>query len=124
VTERIYKTSKEVRARSKAYYAIRAGDLIPQPCEVCGATKHIHAHHDDYDKPLEVRWLCSPHHHEAHGRTARPPKSRSKRYEGYNPPKTVIYTTKQPVGIIYPKRTYWPKWWRNQLNLKDGEKST
>lgn len=22
----------------------------------------VQAHHDDYSKPLEVRWLCVPHH--------------------------------------------------------------
>lgn len=42
-----------------------SGRLIPQPCEVCGETKVV-AHHDDYDKPLEVRWLCHPHHCEHH----------------------------------------------------------
>jgi hypothetical protein len=41
--------------------AVRDGRLMKQPCEVCGATK-VEAHHDDYTKPLEVRWLCNPHH--------------------------------------------------------------
>lgn len=44
--------------------AIRDGRLIRQPCEVCGATAQ--AHHDDYGKPLEVRWLCTTHHAEWH----------------------------------------------------------
>jgi hypothetical protein len=35
--------------------------LVPQPCEVCGATK-VEKHHPDYSKPLEVRWLCREHH--------------------------------------------------------------
>lgn len=45
--------------------AIRAGKLIKQPCEKCGALK-VQAHHDDYSKPLDVRWLCVPHHNEHH----------------------------------------------------------
>jgi len=43
--------------------AIREGKLIRQPCEVCGAAK-VEAHHDDYFQPLNVRWLCSRHHHD------------------------------------------------------------
>ena len=44
--------------------AIRDGRLIRQPCEICGAVAQ--AHHDDYSKPLDVRWLCSEHHAEWH----------------------------------------------------------
>jgi hypothetical protein len=32
---------------------------------VCGNAA-THAHHDDYSKPLEVRWLCRAHHSEHH----------------------------------------------------------
>lgn len=45
--------------------AVRDGRLKKQPCEVCGVDK-AQAHHDDYDKPLDVRWLCVPHHAEHH----------------------------------------------------------
>lgn len=45
--------------------AIRDGKIDKKPCEVCGSTK-VHAHHDDYAKPLEVRWLCPKHHMEWH----------------------------------------------------------
>jgi hypothetical protein len=45
--------------------ALRAGKLTRQPCEVCGKPRG-HAHHDDYRKPLEVRWLCRDHHLEWH----------------------------------------------------------
>ena len=42
---------------------IRDGKLIPAPeCSVCGSTYKIEGHHDDYTKPLEVRWLCNPCH--------------------------------------------------------------
>jgi len=46
--------------------AIRRGELARQPCEKCGATDRIHAHHPDYDKPLDVIWLCAMHHAEWH----------------------------------------------------------
>lgn len=48
------------------FHAVERGDLVKQPCEVCGAD-HVEAHHDDYAKPLDVRWLC-PTHHKAHHR--------------------------------------------------------
>lgn len=53
--------------------ALQRGILKRQPCEVCGANgafsdgrSEVQAHHDDYNKPLEVRWLCQKHHHEWH----------------------------------------------------------
>jgi len=45
--------------------ALRRGDLKRQPCEICGALQ-VQAHHDNYDEPLNVRWLCSVHHGEQH----------------------------------------------------------
>jgi hypothetical protein len=53
------------RAHSITWHAIESGRLRPQPCEVCGRAD-AHAHHDDYLKPLDVRWLCSKHHAEWH----------------------------------------------------------
>lgn len=38
--------------------------LAKQLCEKCGVKAE--AHHEDYSKPLEVRWLCKKHHAEAH----------------------------------------------------------
>src|SRR5574343_1986618 len=46
--------------------SIRSGKVIKGPCEVCGSTYRIHGHHDDYAKPLEIRWLCSAHHRQWH----------------------------------------------------------
>ena len=45
--------------------AIRDGRLIKKPCEICGEA-NVDGHHDDYEKPLEVRWLCRKHHAEHH----------------------------------------------------------
>jgi len=39
--------------------------LSKKPCEVCGAEK-VHGHHENYDEPLKVRWLCPKHHSERH----------------------------------------------------------
>lgn len=57
---------EKVRAHSAVARAIRSGRLVRGPCEKCGTTEAIHAHHDDYGKPLEVRWLCPAHHSYTH----------------------------------------------------------
>lgn len=57
--------------RYRAHYAlnnaVRDGRLKRMPCEVCGVEK-VQAHHTDYSKPLEVRWLCQKHHRLVEGR--------------------------------------------------------
>ena len=45
--------------------ALRDGRIHRQPCEVCKNPK-AEAHHDDYNKPLDVRWLCDEHHKQHH----------------------------------------------------------
>lgn len=45
--------------------ALGAGRLERQACEVCGA-ETVDAHHDRYDEPLNVRWLCRSHHVRLH----------------------------------------------------------
>jgi ribosomal protein S27AE len=49
--------------------AIANGELVRQPCEKCGSSR-VQAHHDDYAKPLEVRWLCRPCHVAVHKQLA------------------------------------------------------
>jgi hypothetical protein len=44
--------------------AVRDGRLQRQPCFICGCKAE--AHHPDYDHPLDVTWLCSKHHKQAH----------------------------------------------------------
>lgn len=53
--------------------AIQKGALVPMDCESCGANYEfkdgrnaVQAHHSDYNKPLEVQWLCQKCHHEWH----------------------------------------------------------
>ena len=45
---------------------VSQGVLIRLPCEVCSTVIDVQAHHDDYNKPLDVRWLCRKHHREHH----------------------------------------------------------
>lgn len=49
------------RARSYANTYQRRGKIVRQPCEVCGAAL-AEKHHDDYSKPLQLRWFCRRHH--------------------------------------------------------------
>jgi len=58
------KEADKVRARSLVARAVRAGHLLRQPCEKCG--QKAHAHHDNYSRPLDVRWFCPKHHKEHH----------------------------------------------------------
>lgn len=43
--------------RRKLNMRIQRGKIQRKPCEQCGEIK-VEAHHDDYNKPYEVRWLC------------------------------------------------------------------
>ena len=56
------------KAYSAVKYALKTGTITCGPCVVCGKTK-AEAHHDDYSKPLKVRWLCRQHHNEHHQKT-------------------------------------------------------
>lgn len=62
------KNLEKRNANRKVNNAIKNGKLEKSyVCSVCGACGvKIHGHHDDYSKPLEVRWLCSPCHRKWH----------------------------------------------------------
>ena len=57
---------RRMKAHNAVARAIKSGQLERMPCSQCGRADS-HAHHDDYDKPLDVRWLCpgchAQHHH-------------------------------------------------------------
>ena len=69
VREKTRRNSKRWRENNKikvaAHNAVKRayanGSLLKQPCEICGLID-VEAHHDDYNKPLDVRFLCKVHH--------------------------------------------------------------
>ena len=52
-------------AHNAVQTAIARGKLLRGNCEICGSAM-AHAHHDDYARPLIVRWLCKAHHEQLH----------------------------------------------------------
>lgn len=61
------KYPEKFKARKKVWHEIKAGRMQREPCEFCGSTIQVQAHHHDYLKPLEVRWMCAPCHRKYHG---------------------------------------------------------
>lgn len=67
--------AKRHYARVAVRTAVARGKIIkPTSCSSCLSevprSRDLHAHHDDYDKPLEIRWLCRRCHGEYHRRVA------------------------------------------------------
>ena len=52
--------------RKFTWSKMQDGTLTKLPCEICCTNIDVQAHHDDYNKPLDVRWLCRKHHREHH----------------------------------------------------------
>jgi hypothetical protein len=57
---------EKYKARTAVSNAIRDKKLTKGPCEVCGSTEKVQAHHRDYSKPLEVSWRCVKHRIDEH----------------------------------------------------------
>jgi len=54
-------------ANQKLARAVLRGIVIRKySCEKCESDLIVEAHHEDYNKPLEVIWLCSKCHHKRH----------------------------------------------------------
>ena len=68
IKKEVYLTKKN-RPQYKAQYtlrnAVRLGNVTKEPCFICGSKKS-QGHHEDYDKLLQVTWLCSLCHSRVH----------------------------------------------------------
>lgn len=58
---------KELYAHQIVRGALKRGIIAKEKCAVdgCDATE-VDAHHDDYDRPFHVTWLCRKHHQQWH----------------------------------------------------------
>ena len=56
---------KKANCRSYLNVYIKRGKILKMPCSICGDI-NSEAHHDDYDKPLDIIWYCRKHHLEHH----------------------------------------------------------
>jgi DNA-binding CsgD family transcriptional regulator len=56
---------KKIRARTKARSIVKLGLVSKQPCRECG-NPNTEAHHEDYDRPHGIIWLCRKHHDTLH----------------------------------------------------------
>jgi len=55
------------RARAALYRAVKSNWIRrAKVCSACRKEALTHGHHDDYSKPLDVRWLCKPCHDKHH----------------------------------------------------------
>lgn len=52
-------------SKQVVYYMKKMGVLKQNKCEICGE-EITQAHHDDYNFPYKVRWLCNKHHNDWH----------------------------------------------------------
>ncbi len=61
---------KIAKAHRMVAYHVRVGNIARKPCEVCHTDRAV-AHHDDYDRPLDVRWMCKAHYKQWHERNGK-----------------------------------------------------
>jgi hypothetical protein len=104
---RTNKQTADEKLKQKANYKVRtelkAGRLIKQPCEVCGITEYVEAHHRNYFNPLDINWLCIEHHNERDGTD-----ETCYKIEGYN--LGYLFRAGSIVSLKEAKARFMQKW--------------
>lgn len=70
-TEKLRKirNKQKINAVNLVWKHLRRGKMIrAAKCSTCGIECKTEGHHDDYNKPTEVRWLCKICHKHEHGK--------------------------------------------------------
>ncbi len=67
------KFPEKYKAHTLVNNLVRDGKLIkPNECEICNyGSDRIEAHHENYEKPLDIFWLCKKCHNDIHDRILR-----------------------------------------------------
>jgi hypothetical protein len=60
---------QKAKARMLLNSAVKSGKILKMNCQICNLP-YSEAHHTNYEKPLEVIWLCRKHHIEQHKKEA------------------------------------------------------
>jgi integrase len=90
--------------------ALASGVLTkPENCEICGLKETLDAHHDDYSKPLEVKWLCRSCHKCNHSGISAPNPHKKRQHKKQPPRKKLRY---EPYKVRIGDRVMW------QVNLE------
>lgn len=93
-----HRNPEKLQAQNRLNYAVRSGVLERKPCEECGTANRVHAHHHDYSKPLDVRWLCYVCHKKAH-----PVDDEDKAIKFSGAKKARLFGTDNPNGRLTPR---------------------
>lgn len=66
-TRNFRKDKIKYKAHNELNNSLRDGKILkPSNCQNCKIECNPHGHHDDYSKPLDVRWLCTKCHTDFH----------------------------------------------------------
>ena len=53
---------ERIKAKNAIAVALTWGRIERKPCQICGGTGKVQGHHEDYNRPIEVTWLCPSCH--------------------------------------------------------------